>query len=70
MAVLHRKNALFYKSRHGADCGDLIQSIAEAGRLDRVAVWSYLLDVMRNHQAIRANAFVVHSRRVTPAHTL
>lgn len=56
IAVLHRKNALFYKTQHGADCGDLIQSVAETCRLNQVDVWGYLLDVMRNPRAVRANA--------------
>lgn len=51
--VLLRKNALFYKTEHGAAVGDLIQSVIETCRLNGVNVWQYLLAVMNNAQAVR-----------------
>ena len=51
--VLLRKNALFYKSEHGAAVGDIIASVIETCKLNGVNVWQYLLAVMKNPQAVR-----------------
>jgi transposase len=52
LAVMHRKNALFYKTQAGAAVGDILMSIIETCRLNRVNVWEYLLAVVRNERAV------------------
>ena len=51
--VVLRKNALFYKTEHGAAVGDQIQSVIETCKLNGVNVWQYLLEVMKNAHAVR-----------------
>ena len=51
--VLLRKNALFYKSEHGAAVGDIIQSVIETCKLNGVNVWEYLVEVVRNREVVR-----------------
>ena len=51
--VLHRKNALFFRTEHGAAVGDILMSIMETCRADGIRVWEYLLRVMRNRRAVR-----------------
>jgi hypothetical protein len=53
--VLLRKNALFYKTEHGAAVGDIIQSVIETCKLNDVNVWQYLLEVVRHAAAVRRN---------------
>lgn len=55
LAVLSRKNSLFYKTEHGAAVGDLLWSLIESCRLNGVSPWSYLLSVMSHAQAARQN---------------
>ncbi len=52
LAVLNRKNALFYKTEHGAVVGDVLMSIIETCRLNEVNVWEYLLAVVTNERAV------------------
>lgn len=52
LAVLHRKNALFYKTEAGAAVGDMLMSVIETCRLNRINVWEYLLAVVRNERAV------------------
>jgi len=51
--VLHRKNALFFRTEHGAAVGDILMSVIETCRANGIRVWEYLLRVMRNRQAVR-----------------
>lgn len=51
--VLLRKNAMFYKTAHGAAVGDIIQSVIETCKLNHVNAWQYLLEVMKNSRAVR-----------------
>lgn len=53
--MLLRKNALFYKTEHGAAVGDIIQSVIETCKLNGVNVWKYLLEVVKNGAAVRKN---------------
>lgn len=53
-AVLNRKNALFYRTQHGADVGDVIMSVVETARVAGVDLWTYLVDAVRNRAAVRA----------------
>ncbi len=52
LTVLHRKNALFYKTEAGAVVGDMLMSVIETCRLNRVNIWEYLLAVVRNERAV------------------
>ncbi len=52
LAVLNRKNALFYKTQRGASTGDCLMGVIETCRLNRVNVWEYLLTVVRNERAV------------------
>jgi hypothetical protein len=54
-AVLLRKNALFFRSQHGADVGSMILSVSETSRMADVPVFDYLVDVVRNARAVRAD---------------
>ena len=52
LAVLNRKNALFYKTERGAATGDVLMSVIETCRLNRVNVWEYVLTVVKNERAV------------------
>ena len=54
-AVLLRKNALFYKNEHGAIVGEILLSLIESCRLNKVSAWKYLLRLMREQSQARAN---------------
>ncbi len=49
-AILHRKNAMFYKSRHGAHVGDLFMSLIHTCQLGGVNPFDYLTE-LGNHPA-------------------
>ena len=53
LAILNRKNALFYCTEHGAAVGDLLMSIIGTCRLNQVSEWSYLLALMENRREVR-----------------
>jgi len=42
-AILHRKNALFYKTQHGAQVGDLFMSLIHTCNLAKVNPFDYLI---------------------------
>lgn len=50
--MLHRKNALFYKTERGAAVGDMLMSVIETCRLNEVNVWEYLLEVVKNERLV------------------
>jgi transposase len=50
-AILHRKNALFYKTMNGARVGDLFMSLIHTAELNRVNPFDYLLQLLRHHGA-------------------
>ncbi|MCA1606513.1 MAG: IS66 family transposase [Acidobacteria bacterium] len=52
-AVLLRKNALFYKTEHGAAIGDILLSVIETCRLNHVNAWDYLVCVVRQARSVR-----------------
>jgi hypothetical protein len=52
LAVLNRKNSLFYKTERGAATGDVLMSVIETCRLNHVNVWEYLLTVVSNQRAV------------------
>jgi hypothetical protein len=47
-AILHRKNALFYKTRNGARVGDLFMSLIYTCELNRANPFDYLTGLQRN----------------------
>lgn len=54
LAVLNRKNSLFYRTEHGAAVGDVITSLVQTCALNGVRAWDYLLALVRNARAVRA----------------
>ena len=57
-AILHRKNALFFKTQNGANVGDLFMSLIHTAELARVDPFDYLTQLQRHPTQIQA----------TPAH--
>ncbi|MCU0522878.1 MAG: IS66 family transposase [Anaerolineae bacterium] len=47
-AILHRKNALFYKTQNGADVGDRFMSIIHTAELASINPFDYLVQLLRN----------------------
>jgi transposase len=54
-AVLHRKNALFYKTIHGAQVGDLFMSLIHTCELNGVNSFDYLTELQRHAKELAAN---------------
>lgn len=55
-AILHRKNALFYKTEHGAHVGDLFMSLIHTCELSRIDPFDYLTALQRNAEALSSAA--------------
>ena len=53
-AVLHRKNALFYKTMNGAEAGDLFMTLIHTCELNNVNSFDYLVALLRNPEAVAA----------------
>jgi transposase len=53
--VLHRKNALFFRTEQGAAVGDLLMSVIETCRTNGIRAADYLVQVMNNTRAVRDN---------------
>jgi transposase len=51
-AILHRKNALFYKTLNGARVGDVFMSLIHTAELNGIAPFEYLVALQRHHQAV------------------
>ena len=51
-AILHRKNALFYKSLGGARVGDIFMSLVHTAHLNGEKPLDYLVALLRNHEAV------------------
>ena len=49
-AILHRKNALFYKTQHGARVGDLFMSLIHTAELNGIEPFDYLVALLRHHR--------------------
>jgi transposase len=54
-AVLHRKNALFYRTLNGAQVGDLFMSLIHTRQLCGANSFDYLTELQRHAQAVAAN---------------
>jgi transposase len=53
--VLHRKNALFYKTLHGADVGDIFMSLIHTCQLCGANSFKYLTELQRHVRELAAN---------------
>jgi len=51
-AILHRKNALFYKTLNGARVGDVFMSLIHTAELNGIAPFDYLVALQRHHQEV------------------
>jgi len=54
-AVLHRKNALFYKTLHGAEVGDVWMSLIHTCQLCNANSFEYLTELQRHAGELAAN---------------
>ena len=54
-AILHRKNALFYRTLNGAQVGDLFMSLIHTCELSRVNPFDYLTELQRYSVALTRN---------------
>ncbi len=53
--ILMRKNSLFFKTEHGAACGDILGSLIQTCRLNGINAWDYLATIIRNKASARRN---------------
>ena len=51
-AILHRKNALFYKTLAGARVGDVFMSLIHTAELNGIAPFAYLVALQRHHREV------------------
>jgi hypothetical protein len=51
-AILHRKNAMFYKTQNGARVGDLFMSLIHTAELCGADPFDYLVALQRHHQRV------------------
>jgi transposase len=54
-AVVHRKNALFYRTLHGAQVGDLFMSLIHTCQLCGANSFDYLAELQRHAQELAVN---------------
>jgi transposase len=54
-AILHRKNSLFYKTRKGAQMGDLFMSLIHTCELNGVNAFDYLTELQRHAEELKQN---------------
>ena len=54
-AILHRKNSLFYKTRKGAERGDLFMSLIHTCELNGVNPFDYLTGLLRHAKELKQN---------------
>jgi len=67
-AILHRKNALFYKTQNGADVGDLFMSLIHTAELNKVEAFDYLVTLLKHPEQIAKTPgdFMPWNYRQTP----
>lgn len=51
-AILHRKNALFYKTSHGAQVGDLFMSLIYTCQVNGANPFDYLTELQQHAEAL------------------
>ena len=54
-AILHRKNSLFYKTRKGAQMGDLFMSLIHTCELNGANAFDYLMKLLRHAEELKRN---------------
>src|ERR1035438_3448533 len=54
-AILHRKNSLFYKTRNGAQMGDLFMSLIHTCELNGANPFDYLNELQRHAGELKQN---------------
>jgi len=54
-AILHRKNALFFKTENGAFVGDLFMTMIHTAELAEINVYDYLVTLLQHPQEIAQN---------------
>jgi hypothetical protein len=54
-AILHRKNALFFKTRNGARVGDMYMSLIHTCELCQANPFDYLTELLRHGDEVAAN---------------
>jgi transposase len=54
-AILHRKNALFYKTTNGARVGDLFMSLIHTCELNKANPFDYLTELLRHPMEMKAS---------------
>jgi len=54
-AILHRKNSLFYKTRNGAQMGDLFMSLIHTCELNGVNPFDYVTELQRHAEELKQN---------------
>lgn len=54
-AILHRKNAYFFKTEHGAHVGDVFMSLIHTCELEGVDPFDYLVALQRHHESVKQN---------------
>ena len=55
-AVLHRKNALFYRTLHGSEVGDLFMSLIHTCELHGANPFDYLTELQRHARELAAES--------------
>ncbi len=50
--MLHRKNALFYKTLNGARVGDLFMTLIHTAELNGIAPFHHLVALQRHHRDV------------------
>jgi hypothetical protein len=68
-AILHRKNALFFKTQNGAKVGDIFMSLIHIAELNGANAFHYLTELLRHakHVAEDAQAWMPWNYRETLA---
>jgi transposase len=54
-AILHRKNALFYKTQNGAHVGDVFMGLIHTAELNGQSAFDYLVALQRHHEEVAAS---------------
>ena len=67
-AILHRKNALFYRTLAGAHVGDVFMSLIHTAELNGIAPFEYLVALQRNAAQVTANPTVWMPWNYQPPH--
>jgi transposase len=55
-AILHRKNALFFKTENGADVGDVFMALIYTAELSGVSPFDYLTELLRHPREVARDA--------------